>query len=283
MTSEPDWLLWAREIQATAQTGLAFCKDPYDIERYHALRALAARILAAHTAAPADRSEALFAQEHGSATPKVDVRAAVFDPDNRILLVREVQDGGRWTMPGGWVDVNQTPAQCALREVQEESGYTARIVKLAAVWDRARQGHPPTAFSIVKLMFVCALTGGASATSLETSGTGWFAEAALPGDLSRGRTLPHQLARMFTHWHQPELPTDYEEAGKQRAFPSHELCQPAKGMTRRSRVPRHEDRARPVSHSLRRLVLRCIRCPEIISEASRRLPDELKARHPSIA
>ncbi|HVC62422.1 MAG TPA: NUDIX hydrolase [Acetobacteraceae bacterium] len=210
MTAEPDWLIWAREIQATAQTGLAFCKDPYDIERYHALRALAVRILAARTAAPAERIEALFASDPGYATPKVDVRAAVFDKAGRILLVREVQDGGRWTMPGGWVDVNQTPAECALREVTEESGYVARIVKLAAVWDRARQGHPPGPFSIVKLMFVCALAGGSPATSLETCGTGWFAEDALPDDLSRGRTLPHQLARMFAHWRQPELPTAFE-------------------------------------------------------------------------
>jgi ADP-ribose pyrophosphatase YjhB (NUDIX family) len=168
------------------------------------------RILAAHTATTAERIEALFASEQGYATPKVDVRAAVFDPAGRILLVREVQDGGRWTMPGGWVDVNQTPAECVVREVAEESGYVARIVKLAAVWDRARQGHPPSPFSIVKLMFVCALAGGAPSTSLETSGTGWFAEDALPADLSRGRTLPHQLARMFAHWRQPELATDYE-------------------------------------------------------------------------
>lgn len=210
MTAEPDWLLWAREIQATAQTGLAFCKDPYDIERYQALRGLAARILAAHTAMPAARIEALFATEQGYATPKVDVRGAVFDPEGRILLVREVQDHGRWTMPGGWADVNQTPAACVLREVTEESGYVARIVKLAAVWDRARQGHPPSPFSIVKLYFVCTLAGGAPSTSLETSGTGWFAETDLPTDLSRGRTLPHQLARMFAHWRQPELPTDFE-------------------------------------------------------------------------
>jgi ADP-ribose pyrophosphatase YjhB (NUDIX family) len=210
MSAEPDWLLWAREIQATAQTGLAFCKDPYDIERYNALRALAVRMLAARTAAPTDRIEALFAQDQGYATPKVDVRSAVFDPEGRILLVREVQDGGRWTMPGGWVDVNQTPAECAVREVAEESGYVARIVKLAAVWDRARQGHPAGPFSIVKLFFVCALAGGAPTTSLETSGTGWFAEDSLPGDLSLGRTLPHQLTRMFAHWRQPDLPTEFD-------------------------------------------------------------------------
>jgi ADP-ribose pyrophosphatase YjhB (NUDIX family) len=210
VNAEPQWLLWAREIQGTAQTGLAFCKDPYDIARYHALNALAARIFAAHTDAPAERIERFFAAEHGYATPKLGVRGAVFDAEGRILLVREIQDGGRWTMPGGWVDVNQTPAEAVLREVMEESGYTARTVKLAAVWDRARQGHALNPFSITKLMFVCALTGGAPSTSIETSGTGWFAEDALPTDLSPGRTLPHQLARMFAHWRDPALPTEFE-------------------------------------------------------------------------
>lgn len=210
MTNDPAWLVWVREIQAIAQSGLAFTKDPYDTERYRALRDLAARIGAAHTDSTADRIASLFESETGYATPKVDVRAAVFDPRNRILLVRETVDQGRWTLPGGWQDVNQTAAACALREVTEESGYTARIRKLAAVWDRSRQGHTPGPFSILKLFFVCELAGGAAATSLETSGSGWFAGDALPDDLSLGRTLPHQLRRMFDHWHNPALPTDFE-------------------------------------------------------------------------
>ena len=94
-TAEPDWLTWTRELQAVAQTGLAFVRDPYDRERYEALRALASRIMAAHTAAPAERIEALFAGEHGYATPKVDVRGAAFDGAGRLLMVREVADGGR--------------------------------------------------------------------------------------------------------------------------------------------------------------------------------------------
>lgn len=193
-----------------AQTGLAFTRDPYDIERYTAPRSLAARILAAHSATDATRIEALFAAERGYATPKLDVRGAVFDDAGRILLVRETADAGRWTLPGGWADVNQTPAHCVVREVAEESGYTARAVKLAAVWDRATQGHPPTAFSIVKLFFICALEGGAPRTSLETSEVGWFGEAEIPADLSLGRTLPHQIARMFAHWREPELATEFE-------------------------------------------------------------------------
>jgi ADP-ribose pyrophosphatase YjhB (NUDIX family) len=180
------------------------------VQRYTALRALAARIMAAHTAADAARIEALFAAESGYATPKVGVRGAVFDEAGRILMVRETSDGGRWTLPGGWAEVNQTAAQSVVREVVEESGYIVRAVKLAAVWDRAAQGHPPSPFSIVRLFFICALAGGTARTSLETSEVGWFAETAIPTDLSPRRILPQQIARMFAHWRQPELPTEFE-------------------------------------------------------------------------
>lgn len=139
------------------------------------------------------------------------MRGAVFDGSGRILMVREVLDGGRWTLPGGWADVNQTSAECVAREIREESGYEARVRKLAAAWDRGRQGHSPAgAFSITKLFFVCELAGGAPATSLETSGTGWFAEADIPAELSLGRVLPRQIARMFAHWRRPELPTEFD-------------------------------------------------------------------------
>jgi ADP-ribose pyrophosphatase YjhB (NUDIX family) len=207
---EPDWLVWAREIQALAQTGLAFGKDPYDLERYAALRRLAARIMAEHTGADLGRVERLFDGEIGYATPKIGVRGAVFDGAGRILMVREVVDENRWTLPGGWADVNQTPAQSVVREVFEESGYRVRAVKLAAVWDRARQAQPAMAFSIVRMFFVCALEGGAPATSLETSEVGWFAETEVPADLSVRRTLPHHIGRMFAHWREPGLATEFD-------------------------------------------------------------------------
>jgi ADP-ribose pyrophosphatase YjhB (NUDIX family) len=207
---EPDWLAWARELQAVAQTGLTYAKDPHDIERYTALRRLAARMMAAGSGTEAARIEALFAAETGYATPKLGVRGAVFDPDGRILLVREAVDEGRWSLPGGWAEVNQTPAESMMREVAEESGYLARPVKLAAVWDRARQGHPPGPFSVTRLFFVCALAGGEPRTSLETTEIAWFAEDALPEDLSHRRVLPHQIRRMFDHWRDPSLPTDFE-------------------------------------------------------------------------
>jgi ADP-ribose pyrophosphatase YjhB (NUDIX family) len=208
---DPDWLVWAREIQAIAQTGLAFSKDPYDLDRFAALRRLSARIMAEHTGADLGRIAGLFDAETGYATPKVGVRAAVFDASGRILMVRETADENRWSLPGGWADVNQTPAQSVVREVFEESGYHVRAVKLAAVWDRSRHTHPPTAFSVVRLFFICALEGGSPRTSVETSEVDWFAEADLPTDLSLRRTLPRHIERMFAHWRDPALPTEFDQ------------------------------------------------------------------------
>ena len=210
MAHEPDWLTWARELQAIAQTGLTFSRDPYDRERYEALRALAAKMFAALSDAPVERIADLFAGETGYATPKIDVRAAVFDRAERLLMVRETSDGGRWTLPGGWADVNRTAAENAVKEALEESGYQVRVLKLAALWDRTRQGHSAGVFSCAKAFFVCEPTGGAATTSLETSEVGWFAEADLPQDLSLARVLPRQLARMFAHRRDPALATEFD-------------------------------------------------------------------------
>jgi ADP-ribose pyrophosphatase YjhB (NUDIX family) len=207
---DPDWLIWAREIQAIAQTGLAFTKDPYDHQRFTALRQLAARIMAAHTSADVTRIEALFDAETGYATPKIGVRGAVFDSQDRILMVRETIDDHRWTLPGGWADINQTPAQSVVREIFEESGYRARPIKLAAVWDRARQQQPAMAFSVVRMFFTCALDGGTPTPSLETSEIGWFGENDIPVDLSTRRTTLHHIHRMFAHHRDPGLPTEFD-------------------------------------------------------------------------
>jgi ADP-ribose pyrophosphatase YjhB (NUDIX family) len=205
---EPQWLLWARELQAIAQTGLTFSTDRYDLERYQRLRAIAVEMLAVNSNTPIEQVRGLFNQDMGYPTPKVDVRGAVFR-DDRILLVREIGDG-RWTLPGGWADVNQSAQECVEREVKEESGFDARAIKLAGVYDYRRQGqiasHP---YSIYKLFFICELTGGQPQPSLETSAVEFFARDALPA-LSLGRTNSRQIDRMYEHWRRPELPADFE-------------------------------------------------------------------------
>lgn len=204
---EPQWLLWARELQAIAQTGLTFSEDNYDLDRYHRLRAIAVEMLAVGSNTPLQQVQGLFDQDLGYPTPKVDVRAAIFS-DDRVLLVREISDGC-WTLPGGWADVNQSPRECVEREVREESGYEARAVKLAAVYDRRLRNPSAHPYSIYKLFFICELTGGAPSPSLETSAVEFFPVTGLP-ELSLGRTSPMQIERMHQHWKSPELMTDFD-------------------------------------------------------------------------
>jgi ADP-ribose pyrophosphatase YjhB (NUDIX family) len=125
-------------------------------------------------------------------------------------MVRESADAGRWTLPGGFADVNMTVADGVVKEVREESGFDVRVRKLAAMWDRTRQRHPPAVCSCCKAFSVCDVIGGAASTSLETSEIAWFAEGDLPRDLSLGRVLPSQIARMFEHFRRPDLSTDVE-------------------------------------------------------------------------
>ena len=120
---------WARKVQAIAQNGLLFTQDAFERERYTQLQELADSILAAELDIALGASRALWNKEEGYATPKVDVRGGVFDGD-RVLLVREISDG-KWTLPGGWVDVNDAPSEAVEREIWEESGYRARATKLA--------------------------------------------------------------------------------------------------------------------------------------------------------
>ena len=126
---QPDWLGWVARLQAIAQAGLELSDGPYDLERYKAVRALAAEIAAAHLDLPGEaerlRLDELLAGDGGYPTPKVDVRALV-RRDGKVLLVRERADG-RWSLPGGWADVGWSPAAMVEREVAEESGLQVRV------------------------------------------------------------------------------------------------------------------------------------------------------------
>jgi ADP-ribose pyrophosphatase YjhB (NUDIX family) len=198
---------WARKLQAIAQNGLTFRRDPFDRERYGQLQQLATEMLSEGLEVPLGEAQAWWRDEVGYATPKVDVRGGVFDGD-RVLLVRERTDG-RWTLPGGWVDVNDAPADAVAREIYEESGYQARAVKLAALVDRNRHPHPPAVYHIYKLFFVCELCGGSARTGAETDAVDFFPVQTLPA-LSTGRVLAPQIERLYRHRLEPGLPTDFD-------------------------------------------------------------------------
>lgn len=204
----PKWLEWGRRLQATAQSGLAYTQNPFDIERYHAIAEIAAEIIAAGSGEPLERLNALFGSQEGYTTPKIDVRGALFQ-DDRLLLVPELLDGGRWTLPGGWADAWESPSRSVEREMVEESGFEVKAFHLAAVYDRALHGHPPYYFSSYKLFFLCERTGGEARASIETGLARFFAEDQLP-ELSISRTTDEEIAMLFRHHRDPSLPTEFD-------------------------------------------------------------------------
>lgn len=206
------WLHWAQRLQALAQTGLTFAVNDFDRDRYGQVAAIAAEMMAVGGMGDVDGLKKLFAQQQGYTTPKVDVRGVVIHND-KLLLVREKLDEGRWTLPGGWADVGESPALATEREIEEEAGYTAQAVKLLALYDRNKHGHTPYIFHAYKIFFRCELVDEVQhlVANVETEETGWFAEDELDGlELSIGRVTLRQLKRFFEYDHHPEWPTEFD-------------------------------------------------------------------------
>jgi ADP-ribose pyrophosphatase YjhB (NUDIX family) len=202
-------LEWARSLQALAQSGLAYGEPSvHDRERYEEVRRIAAEMLATSNGGSAETIEQLFADETGHATPKLDARGVVFKGEG-ILLVHERRDG-LWTLPGGWVDVGESPSEAVSREVLEESGYRTRAVKLLALYDRDRQGHPPHPWHTWKAIFLCELLDEQQEPlGHETASARFFERGRLP-ELSMTRVTPRYIERAFDHRDHPEWPTDFD-------------------------------------------------------------------------
>jgi ADP-ribose pyrophosphatase YjhB (NUDIX family) len=205
--SGSQWLRWTQRLQAIAQDGLTYSHDDYDLGRYEQLRELAAEMLAAHSTGTLEEAQDLLVLETGPATPKVDVRAAVFD-DDRILLVKEPDEAG-WSVPGGWADVGESPSEAAVRETLEESGYRVRPVRLLAVYERDRHGHPPIAYHVYKLVYLCELLPEERLTDVDARGVSFFGEGEIP-DLSVSRVTGAQISRFFEQQRDPSIPTDFD-------------------------------------------------------------------------
>ncbi len=171
------------------------------------MQEIAAQMLAGAADVEVEVVRSLLERQAGYATPKIDVRCAAFR-DGKILLVRERSDGC-WTLPGGWADVTDSPAEAAERELWEESGFHGKATKALAIWDRKQHNHPPHAFAIYKIVFRLELIGGEAASSMETDGVGFFAENELP-PLSTGRVTVKQIHRIYEHYRNSELPTDFD-------------------------------------------------------------------------
>ena len=194
MDSKYKWLEIARNLQSIAQAGLTYTENEYDVERYEQIMQLSKEIISDYSDMEMEKLHGLFNLESGYLTPKVDVRAVVFRKD-KILLVKETIDG-RWSLPGGWADVELTASEVVVKEVKEESGLDVKAEKLLAVFDKKCHPHPPEIYYVYKMFFLCSEKGGALNISIETSDANFFGINELP-ELSTNRVTKSQIEIMF--------------------------------------------------------------------------------------
>ncbi len=196
---EQKWLDWAIELQSLAQAGLTYGKDIYDRERYERIREISAQIIAHKTEIPVGRVKDLFCNETGYQTPKLDTRAAIIE-DGKILLVRE--NNGKWSLPGGWVDVNVSVKENTVKEVKEEAGLDVTADRIIAVQDRNKHNSPRYAYGICKIFVLCSLIGGQFEANSETTGFDWFLPDALP-ELAEEKNTRSQIKMCFDAYRDP--------------------------------------------------------------------------------
>jgi len=203
----PRWLIWAREIQALSQTGFHYAENEYQRQRYQRLFEIAAEIISEHTDLETSSLVKTFKSQIGYATPRVDVRGAVFR-DGKLLLVRERLDGG-WTMPGGWADVGDLPSAAVEREVWEEAGFRVKARKVVGVYD-ANRADPLELFHAFKIVFLCEILSGEARPSNETSEVTFFGWDEIPGVFSGERTKLRHIQDAFAAYQDMTCPTVFD-------------------------------------------------------------------------
>lgn len=201
MDKNEKWLKWAVELQAIAQSGLFYGKDKFDIERYERIRNISAEMLSYKTEISVEKIKDLFCSDKGYQTPKIDTRAAIFK-DNKILLVHE--SNGKWSLPGGWCDVDISTEENTVKEVREEAGLDVVVKRIIAVQDREKHNLPVYAYKVCKIFMQCEVIGGKFRPNIETTGFDYFGIDELP-DLAEEKNNREQIEMCFKamnseHW-----------------------------------------------------------------------------------
>lgn len=182
----------AMELQAIAQSGLFYTRDEYDKQRFERIRDISAELMSLKTTLPIEKVKELFCNETGYQTPKIETRGVVFK-DEKILLVKEK---GKWSLPGGWIDYDQSVASNTAKEVKEEAGLDVVPVKIIALQDRNKHNFPKYAYGICKVFVLCHVTGGSFQENMETTESGYFSLDDLP-ELDEDKNVYSQIKMCF--------------------------------------------------------------------------------------
>lgn len=183
-----DFAKYLQRMIALTDTGLTFTKDPFDRERYEDLRGLLSEMLNQASNLDSEEVAEVLKPTSAYATPLMDVRAWIVEDEN-ICLVRG-QGENDWALPGGFGEVGYSPTENILKEIEEETGFEAKVERLLAVFDTNRFQLQSKQYA--KFIFECKLLDGQFQKNQEIADLQFFAIDQLPA-LSEKRITKEQI------------------------------------------------------------------------------------------
>lgn len=189
------------KLQGIAQTGKKYGKDIFDQERYEELSKVTKQLIGTLYPSLSDKELTIFVdKDEGYATPKVDIRAVVFNQEGKLLLVKEKSDNC-WALPGGWADIGYSPNEIAEKETMEEAGISVRAERLIAVLDKSKHDFPPALTYVYKFFIRCVAENGELKPGIETNDAGYFSRQEIYFlALSKQRNIIDNIEMIFADY-----------------------------------------------------------------------------------
>lgn len=154
---------------------------------------------------PLARNLLAFAVKLAVARHRAGVTLVCFNQSDQVLLLRHVfHPLTPWDLPGGWLERDESPADCVLRELREETGLTAQLGPVVRLTRETEPSH-------IVITYLGRLNGSAPKPVLSTEilEAHWFAPDELPKKIRPATRMAIESAvEQFPSWYSMELLTD---------------------------------------------------------------------------
>ena len=199
-------------LKSLINTSLFYSKDEYEKERLVEMQNVLTELIKTYATNLSETEiKRYFASDVGYVTPKVDIRAVIFNDKEELLLVQEKSDG-RWALPGGWADVGYSPSEIAEKEAFEEAGINVTAQKLIKIVDKAKHPYPKSLEYVYKFFILCEAENFEVKIGLETSAVAFvkFSEIKSKYSLSLERNNEDDIQELFDFYHNPWELTQFD-------------------------------------------------------------------------